>query len=98
MKFTLQRVKVMLFQDYIILLNYWFPCFFSPYGCIIYEAVNFFTLIPFEFLPQPVNLSENLENVLLSMCEESSQLRISLTKVLEVSYLYYYTMFICKLF
>ena len=71
---------------------------FSPYGCIIYDAVNFFTLIPFEFLLQPVNLSENLENVLLSMCEESSQLRISLTKVLEVSYLYYYTMFVCELF
>ena len=39
----------------------------------------------FIFLLQPVNLSETLENVLLSMCEESSQLRISLTKVLEVS-------------
>lgn len=71
---------------------------FSPYSCIIYDAINFFTLIPFEFLLQPVNLSENLENVLLSMCEESSQLRISLTKVLEVSYLYYYTMFVCELF
>ena len=71
---------------------------FSLYGCIIYDAINFFTLIPFEFLLQPVNLSENLENVLLSMCEESSQLRISLTKVLEVSYLYYYTMFVCELF
>ena len=37
-----------------------------------------------EFLLQPINLSESLENVLLSMCEESSQLRIRLSKVLEV--------------
>lgn len=72
--------------------------FFSPYSsstCVIYDIVNLSSLIPFhmyfgfEFLLQPVNLSENLENVLLSMCEESSQLRISLTKVLEVSYYFY---------
>ena len=37
---------------------------------------------------QPVNLSESLEGILLSMCEESSQLRIRLSKVLEVQYMY----------
>lgn len=37
---------------------------------------------------QPVNLSESLEGVLLSMCEESSQLRSSLLKVLEVCLIY----------
>lgn len=38
--------------------------------------------------PQPVNLSESLEGVLLSMCEESSQLRAPLLKVLEVCLIY----------
>lgn len=41
-------------------------------------------LISFKFTLQPVTLSENLEAILLSMCEESSQLRIRLSKVLEV--------------
>ena len=40
------------------------------------------------FSPQPVNLSESLEGVLLSMCEESSQLRAPLLKVLEVCLIY----------
>ena len=46
-------------------------------------------LTSFIFLsPQPVNLSESLEGVLLSMCEESSQLRAPLLKVLEVCLIY----------
>ncbi|XP_078359591.1 tyrosine-protein phosphatase non-receptor type 13-like [Oculina patagonica] len=53
-------------------------CIYSL-GMTLYHAAEY--EIP---VGKPVNLSESLENVLLSMCEESSQLRISLTKVMEV--------------
>ncbi|XP_020604775.1 tyrosine-protein phosphatase non-receptor type 13-like, partial [Orbicella faveolata] len=53
-------------------------CIYSL-GMTLYHAAEY--EIP---VGKPVNLSENLENVLLSMCEESSQLRTSLTKVLEM--------------
>ncbi|XP_022779941.1 tyrosine-protein phosphatase non-receptor type 13-like isoform X3 [Stylophora pistillata] len=53
-------------------------CIYSL-GMTLYHAAEY--EIP---VGKPVNLSETLENVLLSMCEESSQLRISLVKVIEV--------------
>ncbi|XP_068744131.1 tyrosine-protein phosphatase non-receptor type 13-like isoform X2 [Montipora capricornis] len=53
-------------------------CIYSL-GMTLYHAAEY--EIP---VGKPVNLSENLEGILLSMCEESAQLRIRLSKVLEI--------------